>query len=68
MLSNAIIPIPTFYTFYRSVFRICVSYCMVGAYVREGYPRALASGLSPVHMHKPYNNCLIVPACALWDI
>ena len=28
-----------------------VSYCMVCAYVREGNPRALASGLSPVHTH-----------------
>ena len=42
---------------------ICVSYCMVCAYVREDNPRALASGLSPVHTHKPYNNCLIAPAC-----
>ena len=28
-----------------------VSYCMVCAYVWEDNPRALASGLSPVHMH-----------------
>ena len=28
-----------------------VSYCMVYAYVREDNPRALASGLSHVHMH-----------------
>ena len=51
--------------FFRMVLRICVSYSMVCAYVlvREDNPRALASGLSPVHMHKPYNNCLIAPAC-----
>ena len=28
-----------------------VSYCMVCVYVREDNPRALASGLSPVHIH-----------------
>ena len=28
-----------------------VSFCMVGAYVREDNPRAFASGLSPVHAH-----------------
>ena len=27
------------------------SYCMVCVYVREANPRALASGLSPVHTH-----------------
>ena len=37
---------------------ISVSYCMVCAYVREDNPRALASGLSPVHMHNH-----IAPAC-----
>ena len=52
---------------------LSVSYCMVCAYVREYNPRAIASGLSPVHMHnhtiisrtyaQPYNNCLIAPAC-----
>ena len=30
---------------------ISVSYCMVCMYVREGNSRALASGLSPVHIH-----------------
>ena len=30
---------------------ISVSYCMVCAYVREDNPRALASGLSPVHAY-----------------
>ena len=28
-----------------------VSFCMVCAYVSEDNPRALARGLSPVHMH-----------------
>ena len=31
--------------------KFSVSYCMVCAYVREDNPRALASGLSPVHTH-----------------
>ena len=30
---------------------LSVSYCMVCACVREGSPRALASGLSPIHAH-----------------
>ena len=39
-----------------------VSYCMVCATVQEDNPHALASGLSPVQTHKPYNNILIAPA------
>ena len=33
------------------MYAICVSYCMVCASVQENNPRALASGLSPVHTH-----------------
>ena len=40
-----------------------VSYCMVCASVQEDNPGALASGLSPVQMHKPYNNVLTAPSC-----
>ena len=45
---------------------LCVSYCMVCAYVREDNPRTLASGLSPVHAHNhtitavPYCTCMHV--------
>ena len=40
-------------------------YCVVYASVREDNPRVLASGLSPVHMHTPYNNVFISPVCIL---
>ena len=33
--------------------------CMACLSVREDNPRALASGLSPVQTHTPYNNFLI---------
>ena len=43
-----------------------VGYCMVCAYVREDNPRALASGLSPVHMHNHKMTALLHQhACAL---
>ena len=43
-----------------------VSYCMVCAYVREGNPRALANGLSPVHTHNHTLTALLHQlACAL---
>ena len=45
-----------------------VSLCMVCAYVREDNPRALASGLSPVHTHNhTITAALLQPqqACAL---
>ena len=35
---------------------------MVCASVWEDNPRAIASGLSPVRTHRPYNNLPIVPA------
>ena len=38
---------------------------MVCASVREDSPRGLSSGLSPVHMHTPYNNVFISPVCIL---
>ena len=41
---------------------IHVSYCMVCASVQEDNPQTLASGLSLVQTHKPYNN-FIAPAC-----
>ena len=50
----------------RSLYQVCTcnnvisaGYCMVCASVREDIPRALASGLSPVSTHKPYNNFLL---------
>ena len=47
-------------------YAISVSYCMVCAYVREGNPRALASGLSPVHTHNHTITALLHQhACAL---
>ena len=48
---------------------IGVSYCMVCAYLRENNPRALASGLSPVHIHNLTITALLhqhaCPFCAL---
>ena len=45
---------------------IRVSYCMVCVYVREGNPRALARGLSPVHTHNRTITALLHQhACAL---
>ena len=45
---------------------IGVSYYMVCAYVREDNPRALASGLSPVHAHNHTITALLHQhACAL---
>ena len=38
---------------------------MVCASVRDDNPRGLSSGLSPVHMHSPYNNVLIALVCIL---
>ena len=35
-----------------------VSHCRVCASVREDNPRALASGLSPIQTHKPYNTSM----------
>ena len=37
----------------------CVSYCRVCASVREGNPRALASGLLPVHTLNHTITCLL---------
>ena len=52
--------------FLYSLTRTSVSYCMVCAYVREGNPRALASGLSPVHTHNHTITALLHHhACAL---
>ena len=50
------------------ILKICVSIavkyiCLVCASVRGDNTRALASGLSPVHTHKPYHNFIITPAC-----
>ena len=45
---------------------------MARAYVRDDYPRALASGLSPVHAHKHTITALLnqhaCALCALWKI
>ena len=55
------------------VYMINVSYCMVCAYGRKDNPRALASGLSPVHTLNhiaPVCMCtfyLAVP-CELFDV
>ena len=57
----------------RSIYRLwqhfdkhSVSYYMVCAHVREDYPRALASGLSPVHAHNhTITASLHQHACAL---
>ena len=38
---------------------------MVCASVRDDNPRGLSSGLSPVHIHTPYNNVFISPVCIL---
>ena len=53
----------------------CVSYCMVCANVREGNPRALASGLSPVHMHNHtitvllhQHACALCASCEIFDV
>ena len=50
---------------YRNEGVRCVSYCMVCAYVREGNPRALASGLSSVYTHNHTVTALLQQrACA----
>ena len=46
----------------------CVRYYMVCAYVREDNPQALASGLSPIHMHNHTITALLHQhACALYQ-
>ena len=57
--------------FTNSKYKLSVSYCMVCVYVREGNPRAIASGLSPVYTHHTITALLHQHACALcalWDI
>ena len=57
--------------FYHLIVRdSSVSLCMVCAYVREDYPRALGSGLSPVHTHNHTITAALLPqyACALCAI
>ena len=51
------------------MYAICVTYCMVCASVQENNPRAVASGLSPVHTHNHTITFLLhKDVCALISI